>query len=307
MSIISYLKNILYSKPKIIVILGQTSTGKSDLAVKIAQKFNGEIISADSRQVYKEMNLGSGKITEEEMHEIPHHMIDIINPEEIFSVHDFQEQGKKIIKDIISRKKIPIICGGTGFYIDSLIYEKSFSEVPPNEELRDKLKNKTIEELAKLFKEKYPKETKKIDLQNKIRVIRALEICEKKGFLPKVQEKNPYNILFIGLKIEKEELKKRIYLRLIKRINMGMVNEVKKLYQKGVSYQRLESFGLEYRHISYLLQEKITKEEMIENLYKDIVKFAKRQMTWFKRNKKIKWFNPHNKKEIIKSVNNFLS
>ncbi len=299
-------------KSKIIVILGQTATGKSDFAVEVAKKINGEIISADSRQVYKGMNLGTGKITKREMKRIPHYLLDIVSPKNAtFSVSQYQKMAKKKIKEIIEKKKTPIICGGTGFYISSLTEGISFPEVSPNLELRNKLSKKTVLELFKILKEIDKERAKEIDKNNKVRLIRAIEIAKSLGKIPKLKKVEPeYNILKIGLTFPQNELKERIHTRLEKRIKKGMIEEIKKLHQNGVSWKKLESFGLEYRYVSYYLQGKMTKSEMIEKLYSAIWHFAKRQNTWFKRDKEIVWINPSKKREIItaqKEIKNFLS
>jgi len=299
-------------KSKIIVILGQTATGKSDFAVEVAKKINGEIISADSRQVYKGMNLGTGKITKREMKRIPHYLLDIVSPKNAtFSVSQYQKMAKKKIKEIIEKKKTPIICGGTGFYISSLTEGISFPEVSPNLELRNKLSKKTVLELFKILKEIDKERAKEIDKNNKVRLIRAIEIAKSLGKIPKLKKVEPeYNILKIGLTFPQNELKERIHTRLEKRIKKGMIKEIKELHQNGVSWKKLESFGLEYRYVSYYLQGKMTKSEMIEKLYSAIWHFAKRQNTWFKRDKEIVWINPSKKREIItaqKEIKNFLS
>ena len=299
-------------KSKIIVILGQTATGKSDFAVEVAKKINGEIISADSRQVYKGMNLGTGKITKREMKRIPHYLLDIVSPKNAtFSVSQYQKMAKKKIKEIIEKKKTPIICGGTGFYISSLTEGISFPEVSPNLELRNKLSKKTVLELFKILKEIDKERAKEIDKNNKVRLIRAIEIAKSLGKIPKLKKVEPeYNILKIGLTFPQNELKERIHTRLEKRIKKGMIKEIKELHQNGVSWKKLESFGLEYRYVSYYLQGKMTKSEMIEKLYSAIWHFTKRQNTWFKRDKEIVWINPSKKREIItaqKEIKNFLS
>lgn len=281
-------------KPKIIVILGQTATGKSDFAVDIAKKFNGEIISADSRQVYKEMDLGTGKITKKEMRGIPHYMLDMVSPKnKTFSVSDYQKLASKKIKDILRDGKIPIICGGTGYYIDSIINGVSFPEVPPNKKLRDSLKSKSTDALFEYLKKIDKERSKTIDRNNRVRLIRAIEIVKALGKVPKINNsKSPFGVIKIGLKFPQEELKERIYVRLIKRIKKGMLKEMENLHKNGVSWKKMESFGLEYRYSAFYLQGKMSKEEMVEKLFSQIWHFAKRQNTWFKRDKEIIWINP---------------
>ena len=162
---------------KIVVILGQTATGKSEIAIKLAKKFGGEIISADSRQIYKGLNIGSGKVTKKEMSDVPHHILSIVSPKKTFSVAEWQEKTKKIIVEIDSRGKLPIICGGTGFYIQSIVENVALPEVPPNKKLREKLENKTAGELVKILKKLDQKILKTIDTKNPVRLIRAIEIA----------------------------------------------------------------------------------------------------------------------------------
>ncbi len=307
MCILSQIKKLFTKRPRIIVVLGQTSTGKSDLAVEIAQKYNGEIISADSRQVYSGMDLGSGKVTREEMRGIPHHMLDVANPGEIFDVQRFQKLGTQKIQEILERGKTPIICGGTGFYIDSLIYKTKFSSVQPNIELRKELEKKSLPELQNILKQKSPKTAQSIDMENPVRIIRALEIVEEIGYIPKVKKNNPYKVLSIGLTMDKEKLDKRIYLRIIKRLDNGMLDEIHSLLKNGVSHERLQKLGLEYRYMSKHTLGEISHDEMIDQLYRDTVKFAKRQRTWFKRNKKTIWFDSfENRTKMFQIIEEFL-
>jgi tRNA dimethylallyltransferase len=294
-------------KPKIIVILGPTATGKSDVAVQIAKKYNGEIISADSRQVYKGMDLGSGKITKKEMGEIPHHLLDVVSPNTLFSVAKYKELAEKEIEKIISKNKIPIICGGTGFYIDSIVKNITLPEVKLNKKLRQKLEKYSAEKLFMMLKKLSPTRSQNIDKHNKVRLIRAIEIVKTLGYIPNIEE-GPikYDFIFIGLDTDDNILKERIEKRLLKRIGLGMIHEIKKLHKNGISWKRLESFGLEYRETALFLQNKITKKQMIENLKNEIWHFVKRQRTWFKRNKKIKWFEPKQTSLIIKKIKNFI-
>jgi tRNA dimethylallyltransferase len=300
---------------KIIVILGQTATGKSDFTVEIAKQVDGEIISADSRQVYKGMNLGTGKITKKEMRGVPHYLLSVASPKRVFSVSDFQKQASKYIKDIYKKEKIPIICGGTGFYIDTLINETSLPKVPPNKILREKLSKKTTQELFQILKKLDNERSKNIDKNNPVRLIRAIEIAKKLGKVPKLINQTAtnsamaefvagtksdlkFNVLKIGLKLPDEILKERIKSRLLSRIKKGMIKEVENLHTKDkISWKRLESFGLEYRYVAYFLQDKMRKEEMIEKLNTEIWHYAKRQKTWFKRDKDIIWINPLKNKD----------
>lgn len=293
------------SKPHILIILGPTATGKSALAVSLAKKFNGEIISADSRQVYKGMDLGTGKITRKEMSRIKHYLLDVVKPNTRFSVSKYKQLAEKAIEKILSKNKLPIICGGTGFYIDSIVKNISLPEVPPNTKLRKQLEKKTTEELFKILKKLSPSRAKSIDKHNKVRLVRAIEIAKTLGNVPKIIEKpNKYNFALIGLDLPDNKLKKNINIRLFSRIKKGMVNEVKKLQKNGVSWKRLESFGLEYRQIALYLQNKISKDQILKGIENETWQYVKRQRTWFKRNKDIKWFEPTQKNKMMKFLKN---
>ncbi len=297
---------------KLLVILGPTASGKSDLAIKLAKLFNGEIISADSRQVYKGMDIGSGKVPLKKIkgklysNGIRHHLIDVANPQEYFSAAQYQKLALKAIKDIQKRGKLPILCGGTGLYISSVVEGWQFPKVKPNLKLRKELENLTGEELFLKLKKLDARRAKAIDKNNKRRLIRALEIIlQNKKIEP--LKKNPLKmeVLVIGIKKDKEVLRQKIKKRLEKRLKEGMIKEVKKLKQKGVSSKRLEDFGLEYRWVNRYLEKKIDYKEMKETLEKEIIKYAKRQMTWFKNQiKRVKWVQLE--KEAIILVKKFL-
>ncbi|MEI6528609.1 MAG: tRNA (adenosine(37)-N6)-dimethylallyltransferase MiaA [bacterium] len=295
--------------PKIIVVLGPTATGKSDLAVEIAKKYNGEVISADSRQVYRGMDLGTGKITRVEMQGVTHFLLDVVNPKSVFNVEKYQKLADKSVRDILSRGKLPIICGGTGFYIQSIVDNISLPKVEPNPSLRKKLEKKNCGQLLKILAKLDSKTAAKIDQKNSRKIIRAIEIATALGSVP-ILEKNPkYESLQIGLTIPDKILKDRIYLRLTRRLAAGMLNEGKKLHRDGLSWKRMENLGLEYRYMARHLSGKISYEQMISELDSKIWQYARRQKTWFRRDKRIKWFNPLKKTDImkvLKEVNKFL-
>ena len=275
--------------PKIIVIVGPTASGKSDLAVKVAKEKNGEVISADSRQVYKGLDIGSGKITKREMRGVPHFLLDVANPKKVFTVADFKRIGQKAISDILSRGKTPIIVGGTGFYIDALVYDIDIPEVPPNKILREKLEKKSTEQLFKQLQKLDPERSEEIDSKNKVRLVRAIEVVKALGKVPKTKKKNQFDVEWIGIDWPDEILKERIHTRLLKRIKSGMIKEAENLHAQGLSYKRMESLGLEYRYMARFLKGEISREEMIAELEIKIRQYTKRQRTWFKRNKDIKW------------------
>ncbi|MDD5145828.1 MAG: tRNA (adenosine(37)-N6)-dimethylallyltransferase MiaA [Candidatus Pacebacteria bacterium] len=311
---------------KLITILGPTASGKSDLAVKIAKKFNGEVISADSRQVYKGMDIGTGKVPRDLISKskilnpkqiqnqktknsnspyisggIIHYLLDVASPKKHFTVAEYRKLAQKAIEKIFKNGKIPIICGGTGFYIQALIDGLVIPEVAPDWKLRKALEKKSVKELFKILKKLDPIRAKTIDKNNPRRLIRAIEIIRKikKAIPPLKKNPLPYPVLMIGIKKTPEELKKFIQKRLKKRLNQGMINEIKKLRKNGVSWKRLEEFGLEYRFISLYLQKKLSYSEMLNVLQKEIEHFAKRQMTWFKKDKRIRWVKNYKEAEIL--------
>ena len=295
---------------KLIVILGPTASGKTDLSIKLAKKYNGEVISADSRQVYKGMDIGSGKITKKEMQGIPHWLLDVANPKKRFTVAQYQKLAIKKIKDIQKRGKPPILVGGTGFYIQSIVDGVIIPEVKPDWKLRRNLEKKSNEELYKMLKKLDPARAESIDKQNPRRLIRALEIILTTGKpVPTIGSdlcQTPFRVLEIGVKKSREELKKLINKRLLKRLEKdALINEVKKLHRNGLSWKRLEEFGLEYRFVAQFLQKKITRPAMINKIQIESEHFAKRQMTWFKRDKRIKWIL--NYKESVSLIDNFFS
>ena len=276
--------------PRIIVIVGPTASGKSAYAVKLAKKFGGEVISADSRQVYKGLDIGTGKITKREMEGVPHHMLDVASPKKVYTVNTFVIEGRNVIEDILRRGKVPIICGGTGFYIDALLGRVAVPRVAPNPALRKTLEQKTTMQLFSTLKRLDPRRARDIDPKNPVRLIRAIEIAKELGHVPKSNpEPLPYLTEWIGILIPEEKLRARIKKRLHARVKAGMVAEARRLHRAGLSYKRMHALGLEYRYLGLFLQKKITKEHMLAELERHIKKYAKRQIGYWKRNKEIKW------------------
>lgn len=290
------------AKPRIIAIIGQTATGKSDFAVEIAHEVDGEVISADSRQVYRGLDLGTGKITKREMRGIPHYLLDVANPKQQFSVADYARFGNKAIKEILEHKKVPIVCGGTGLYASALIHGIILPEVPPNAKLRAKLAKLSAEKLYVALKKLDPTRAKTIDAQNPVRLIRAIEIATALGKVPKAKKSSKYKTLQIGFMLPREVLKEKISIRLTKRLKAGMLREAKRLHKEGLSWERMEALGLEYRYMARYLKGKITKTEMTEQLASEIFQYAKRQETWFKRDKTIIWIDPRKKSDRTKAT-----
>jgi tRNA dimethylallyltransferase len=279
------------AKPKVIVIVGPTASGKSDLAVKVARKIGGEVISADSRQVYRGLDVGSGKITEREMHGVPHHLLDVASPTRTFTVTQYQRLALRALKQIIARGNTPIITGGTALYIDALLYNYKFPNIKPDLKLRKKLESQSVTELFAQLSKLDPARAATIDKHNPRRLIRALEIVIGSGApVPELKKESPYDVVKIGISISQEELANNIHTRLAKRLKGGkLTKEVRGLITSGVSFKRLDDFGLEYRWVTRYLHMLISKEEMIAAIEKESLQYAKRQMTWWKRDKDIVW------------------
>lgn len=297
---------------KTIVIVGPTASGKSDLAIALARRYNGEIISADSRQVYRGMDIGTGKVTRREQRLAKHWLLDVASPKRTYNITHFVRDAKKAALDIRKRGKVPIICGGTGFWVQALIENQSFPAVKPDAKLRAALGKKSAPELFKTLSEKDPERANTIDRHNKIRLIRALEIIAALGKVPQMTDNRQATAsgdeyIIIALSPDKEVLKKNIRIRLKKRLKQGMLAEARRLRADGVSWKKLESFGLEYRHMALLLRGKITREEMRETLEHESWHYAKRQLTWLRRwekiGAKIHWItDPKQAEEIIAAL-----
>lgn len=276
---------------KVLVILGPTASGKSDLAVKLAKKLNGEVVSADSRQVYKGLDIGSGKITKREMRGVRHHLLDVASPRGLFTVARYRPLARRAVRDILRRGKLPIIAGGTGLYVDSLLYDTPLPEVPPNPKLRARLEKETVAKLFAQLQKLDPRRAGNIESKNKRRLVRALEIVLATGRpVPELQKREPaYDAVKIGIARPPEKLKRRIRERLARRLKQGMLREVKKLHGQGISWKRLDDLGLEYRYTSRYLRGLISREEMTTTIEKESWAYAKRQMTWWKKDKGIRW------------------
>ena len=349
-------------RKRIIIILGPTSSGKSDLAVELAKKYQGEVISADSRQIYKDMNLGTGKVegqwkeisnfqfpisnkisndkfqifkkqpypagsifgkkgTDKEVFvykNIPHYLIDFISPQKEYNVCHFQKDCTKLVDAINKKGKTPIICGGTGFWIKAVVYDQSLPLVKPDQFLRNKLISKTGEELFQSLKKIDPKRAKNIDKKNKIRLIRAIEIANKLGKVPGIKKGNfeivkqkgikivrlrkndeIWEFLQLGISFSREELSERIKKRLTLRFQAGMIEEVKKLKEKyDLNWEQIESYGLAYYWIPKFIKKEIDEVELRQRIFLAERQYAKRQMTWFKKDEGINWVGKENKKAI---------
>lgn len=273
---------------KLIVIMGTNASGKSGLGVELALRYGGEIVSADSRQVFRGLDLGSGKITSDETKGVPHHLIDVCQPGDFFSMADFQRLAYEAIDGILARGKLPFLVGGTGLYVDSVADGYELSSIEPDLALRAHLETFETPALYDMLKEKLPDTD--IDPRNRNRVMRALERLAADDYHP--GKRNPrYEVLKLGVTWPRETLKARIDERLERRLNQGMVDEVRILLDAGVSTEFLMKLGLEYRYLTRYLLGEITYDQMVLELGNAIKKFAKRQMTWFRREENLHWLD----------------
>lgn len=290
---------------KVVVILGPTASGKTKLAIKLAKKFNGEVVSADSRQVYKGLDIGTDKVTPSQMQGITHYLLDVASPKQKFTVSRYKKLAEKSLEKILKKGKLPIICGGTGFYIQALIDGILIPEVNPDWKLRKELEKKSTKELFQLLKKLDPRRAKTIEKGNSRRLIRAIEIAKRIGRVPTLKKAPlPYPVLMLGIKREKKELRLLIKKRFFKWLKQGLLQEIKSLKKSRLSWRRIEEFGIHYRVVAKYLQKKITYQEMIERSLKELNNYAKRQVVWFKQDKRIIWVK--NYREAEKLVKTFL-
>jgi len=279
-------------KPKVIVIVGPTASGKTMLSIEIATLCDGEVVSADSRQVYRGLDIGTGKVTPEEMNGIPHHLLDVADPMDVYTAADFARDGQAAINGILEQNHLPIIAGGTFFYVDALLGTVAVPEAPPNPALRASLEKRTAEALFAELQEKDAARAETIDPHNKVRLVRALELIDALGSVPTPTSEPLYDALFLGIEITEAQLHHNIYKRIIDRLDHGMIEEVVQLHANGMTYERMEELGLEYRYISRHLKGELTKEAMIDELNTKTRQFAKRQLTWLKRYTAVQWVAP---------------
>lgn len=287
-------------KKNVVIIVGPTAVGKTDLSIAIAKEFGGEIISADSMQIYKDMNIGSAKPTEEEMDGVMHYLIDEVDPTSEFSVSDYSKLALAYIDKISSEGKLPIIVGGTGLYVNSLIYEMDFGVSSENKELREKYENIASEYgneyLYNILLEKDPNAAKTVHMNNVKRVIRALEIHEetgqaKKDFASEPKPREELNIILIGLTGNRKKLYARINKRVELMFQAGLLNEVENLKNNGLSAINRSMQGIGYKEVLIHLDGKCDYDQMVSLIKQNSRRYAKRQITWFKRYNFIKWFD----------------
>ena len=297
-------------KHKVIVICGPTASGKTALSIELAKKINGEIVSADSMQIYKDMDIGTAKPTKQEMGEIKHYLLDFVSPEDRYSVAQYKQDAKKSIKEIINKGKTPIIVGGTGLYVDSLIYEIEYNDIKLDEEYRKKLEKiaeeQGLEELYKKAVEIDPEAMKKISQNDKKRIMRVLEIYHSTGKTKTEQEiesrKNPveYDYRVFAINWDREILYQRINKRVDIMVDQGLIEEVKEILNKYDKFPTAMQ-GLGYKEVVDYLNGIYTKEEMIEKIKLETRRYAKRQLTWFRKNKQTIWLDGTN--DIQNNIN----
>ncbi len=303
--------------PKLIVILGPTASGKTTWGLKLAKKFNGEIISADSRQIYKKMDIGTAKEVGEwrrnglrktyYIDDIPHHLIDFLDPGKQFTVAEFRDKAVKYAKLIHKEKRLPLIVGGTGLYIHSVVDNLKIPKIAPNKKLRKSLEEKSGEELIKLLGTFDPKTAESVDKKNIRRIIRAIEVCILSGVPFSEQQKKGepiFDVLQIGIDVHREVLYNRIDERVDEMMKLGLLKEVESLLKQKYGWKLSSMSGIGYKQFKDYFEKKISLDESIETLKRDTRRYAKRQMTWFKRDERIKWCKEYNEAE--KLVEKFL-
>ena len=301
-------------KPKVVVIVGPTASGKTALSIELAKIINGEIISSDSMQIYKDMNIGTAKVTKEEMEAIKHYLIDFVYPNQRYTVSDFKKDATEAIKEILKKGKVPIIVGGTGLYVNSLIYGIEYQDMQFDEKYRNKLMEiaETEEGLKSLWKQAEeidPEAMKKISKNDKKRIIRVLEIYKAPGKTKTEQEilsrkkEIEYDFKVFGISMDREKLYERINKRVDIMINQGLEDEVRILLEKYSEFPTAMQ-GLGYKEVVEYFKGFLTREEMIDKIKQESRRYAKRQLTWFRRNKEIIWLDAS--KEMEKNINTIL-
>jgi tRNA dimethylallyltransferase len=298
------------SIPKLVVVLGPTASGKSGLGIALAQRFRGEIVSADSRQVYRCLDIGTAKVTLEEQKLVPHHLLDVADPHEAYTVAQFQRDAITAISAILERGHQPFLVGGSPHYIQAVVDNLEIPRIEPQPELRAQLEKRPLAELLAQLEELDPQSSATIDRHNPRRVIRALEVCLVSGkpFSQQRRLAEPfYQSLLLGIEWPRKVLYERIDKRVDERMRQGMVQEVHRLLDEGVSYERLEALGLEYRYISrWLRGEFKSEDEMVERLKYAIHDFTRRQLTWFRKDKRIVWVEGGDVEKAVVVVREFL-
>ena len=300
------------NKPKVIVICGPTASGKTALSIELAKKINGEIISCDSMQIYKYMDIGTAKPTLEEQKEVKHHLIDFVEPNQRYSVAEYKKDAEKSIEEILSKGKTPIIVGGTGLYVDSLIYGIEYPEIELDEEYRKQLEKeieeKGLESLYNKAKEIDSKAMEKISPNDKKRIMRVVEIYKATGKTKTEQEiesrthEVKYDYKVFAIKMDREKLYERINKRVDLMVKKGLIEEVQNILKKYDKFPTAMQ-GLGYKEVVEYLDGKTTKEEMIDKIKMETRRYAKRQITWFKKNKQTVWIENNELSKILEVIN----
>ena len=295
------------NKPKVIVICGPTASGKTALSIQLAQKINGEIISSDSMQIYKDMNIGTAKPDKQEMQGIKHYLLDFVEPNQRYSVADYKKDAENAIEDILQKGKVPIIVGGTGLYVDSLIYGIEYPNIEFDENYRKRAEKEGLEKLYEEARKIDPQAMEKISRNDQKRILRVLEIYNATGKTKTEQEiesrKNEvkYDYKVFAINMDREKLYDRINKRVDIMIQKGLIEEVENLLKKYNEFPTAMQ-GLGYKEVVEYLQGKVLKEDMIENIKRESRRYAKRQITWFKKNKQTIWIGPNDLQMILNEI-----
>ncbi len=290
------------NKPKVIAVVGPTASGKTALGIFLAQKLKGEVISADSRQIYKGLSAIARVPSKKERAGIPHHLIEFASPKRLYSAGEFKKHAEKIISGIEKKHKLPIVVGGTGFYADSLLRGFSLPEVEPNKKLRAQLAKKTAAQMFSILKKLDPKSAERVDAKNPARLVRAIEIAKAIGKVPDLVADSPYDVLWLGLRPTEAKHRKAIQAGVEIRLS-AMLREAKKL-RTSLSKKHIAALGFEMIPLLAYLDKKITKKELVEQLVRSELGYVKRQMRWFKRRSDIVWIT--SKTEALRNTQRFL-
>ncbi|MFC1615512.1 tRNA (adenosine(37)-N6)-dimethylallyltransferase MiaA [Patescibacteria group bacterium] len=308
MNLLKELKKFIHTNERpLIVVMGATAAGKTKISLTIAKSINGEIISTDSRQIYKQMDIGTDAISEKDQEGIPHHMLGIADPNEIITLAEFVDQSLKIIDNIYKRKKIPMLVGGTGLYIDAIIKNYQIPRIPPNPKLRQELeelnKNKGVEALYSKLKDLDTEAAKRIHPNNIRYVIRAIEVASSNQSSPQPTTKSPqtFQPFLIGINRPREEIYQKIEIRVDQQLKRGLVEEVQKLLEKGYSSDLPSMTSLGVKEIIPFIKGEMTLEECSDILKRNTRRYAKRQMTWLRRYDSVKWLTPSDIEKIVNS------
>ena len=295
------------SRQKLLIIVGPTASGKTPLAVELGRTFDGEVISADSRQVYRGLNVGTGKIKRSEMRGVRHHLLDFASPRRTYTAAHFVKDARRAIIDIAGRGELPIIAGGTGFYIDALVGNVNVPEVPPNQSRRAEMAEWPTEKLFEHLKNLDPKRAATVERENPRRLIRAIEVATALGEIPQHTSRDPlYDTLWIGIVPSREDMRARIEERNATMLAHGLTAEVRRLHEQGVPWKQFEEFGFEYRYAAECVRGKMSRAEVLTAMNQKTWQYAKRQLTYWKRNKDITWFAPDSYEAIENTIRRWL-